>query len=138
MISTLLRHLVQHRVIRAAVAELELEGLAAQRQTENLMAEADAEDRFLADQLANLGGLELERFGIARAVGQEDAVRVQREDVLGGCAGRNDGNVGAHVAQTPKDVALDPEIVRDHVIAFLGGGLQDLRRRAGFHRLVHS
>ena len=103
------RHLVQNRVVRAAVPEFELVGLAAQRQTENLLAEADAEDRFLADQLANLGGLELERFGIARAVRQEDAVGVQREDVLGGCAGRYDSDVGAHVARRRRMLRLIPK-----------------------------
>ena len=33
------------RMIRAAVAELQLEGLAAERQPEDLVAEADAEHR---------------------------------------------------------------------------------------------
>ncbi len=42
--------LIQHRMIRAAVAELELVGLAAEREPEELVAEADAEDRHFADQ----------------------------------------------------------------------------------------
>ena len=46
--------LVQHRMIRAAMAELQLVGLAAEREAEDLMAEADAEDRRLADQLADV------------------------------------------------------------------------------------
>ena len=70
-------------MIRAAVAELELVGLAAQRQAEDLMAQADAEDGLLADQLANLLRLVLERLGIAGAVREEDAVGIQRQHVFG-------------------------------------------------------
>ena len=51
--------LVEHRMIRAAVAELQLVGFAAQREAEDLMAQADAEDRLFADQLAHLLRLEL-------------------------------------------------------------------------------
>jgi hypothetical protein len=36
---------VLHRLVAAAVAELELEGRAAERVREHLVAEADAEDR---------------------------------------------------------------------------------------------
>ena len=42
-----------HRLVAAVMAELELVGLAAERQAEDLVAEADAEDRLLADQLAH-------------------------------------------------------------------------------------
>ena len=45
---------VHDRVIAAAMAELQLVGLAAQREAEQLMAEADAEDRLLAVQLADV------------------------------------------------------------------------------------
>ena len=45
--------LVQHRLVRPAVAELELEGLRPAGQREQLMAQADAEDRLLAQQAAD-------------------------------------------------------------------------------------
>ena len=41
--------LVQHRLVGAAVAELQLEGLRPQRQAEQLVAQADAEDRVPSD-----------------------------------------------------------------------------------------
>src|SRR5262249_28245559 len=69
------RTLVEHRLISAAVAELQLEGLAAQRQAEQLMAQTDSEDRLLADQAANGVDGVTERLRIAGAVGQENAVR---------------------------------------------------------------
>ena len=49
----LVRGEVLHRVVAAAMAELQLERLPAQRQAEDLMAEADAEDRHVArDELS--------------------------------------------------------------------------------------
>ena len=42
-----------HRLVAAAMAELELEGLSAKRVAEHLVAEADAEDRLLADEAAH-------------------------------------------------------------------------------------
>ena len=40
-----LRELIDHRMIRAAMAEFQLVSLAAEREPEDLVAEADAEDR---------------------------------------------------------------------------------------------
>ena len=44
-------------MIGAAMAELQLVGLAAHREAEQLVAEADAEDRLLADELADVADL---------------------------------------------------------------------------------
>jgi hypothetical protein len=41
---------ILHRLVAAAVAELELEGRAAERVREHLVAEADAEDREVRQQ----------------------------------------------------------------------------------------
>src|SRR5580704_5833375 len=60
--------LVDDRVIGAAVAELHLVCLAAYRKTQNLIAEADAEDRNLADEALHVAHLGPQRFGVARAV----------------------------------------------------------------------
>ena len=65
---------VEHRLIRAAMAELQLVRLAAERQAEQLMAETDAEDRLLAEQAANRVDRVVERLGIAGAVREEHAV----------------------------------------------------------------
>src|SRR6266498_3417677 len=64
----LLRGQVHHRLIAAAVAEFELVRLAAKRQGQELMPEADAEDRLDADELPyGLDGV-WDALGIARAV----------------------------------------------------------------------
>ncbi len=44
---------LEHRVVRAAVAERELERLVPGREREQLVAEADAEDRHPAEQVAH-------------------------------------------------------------------------------------
>ena len=59
---------IEHRMVGSVMAELELECLAAERETENLVAKADAEDGNFADELLNLAGLRFERLRIARTV----------------------------------------------------------------------
>ena len=78
-------------MIRAAMPELQLERLAAEREPENLMAEADAEDRLVGlRQLARVLDGVADRRRIARAVAQEDAVHAARRARL--CAGVDAGN----------------------------------------------
>ena len=67
---------ILHRLIRAAMAELELERLRAAGQAEQLVAQADAEDRLLAQQAADRADRVVERLRIAGAVREEHAVRV--------------------------------------------------------------
>ena len=118
------RDFVQHRMIRAAMSELQLVGFAAQRQAQNLMAQADAEDRHLPISLRTCAAWYVERLRIARAVRQKHAVRLQRQHIFGRSSGRHHRHAAAHLHQPPQDVALDSEIVGDHVKARLG------RRRA--------
>ena len=81
---------VLHRMVRAVVAELHLHRLRARRQRQQLMAEADAEDRQPGiEQLADGADRVVAGLGIARSVRQEDrrrgpAARTCSADV---CAG---------------------------------------------------
>ena len=109
-------------MIGAAVAEFELVGLAAEGEAEELVAEADAEDGLLADELADVGDLGDEGLGIAGAVGEEDAVGVEGEDVFGGGERGDDGDAAAGVHEAAEDVVLDAVIVGDDVEARFGGG----------------
>ena len=70
---------VLDRVVGAAVAELELVGVQAERQSEELVAEADAEDGHLAQQARD--GLDGVGHGgrVAGAVAEEDAVGRQAQ-----------------------------------------------------------
>ena len=82
-------------MVGAAVAEGELVGLEADRAAEQLVAEADAEDGLLADQLADGVDDVVEGGGVAGAVGEEDDVGVLGEDLLGGCWCRAAGSAGS-------------------------------------------
>ena len=79
VISTLPGGEVLHRLVGAAMAALQLVGLRAQRQRQQLVAEADAEHRHAGLQHAadRRHRVFAGRRRIARAVGQEHAVRLR-------------------------------------------------------------
>ena len=54
VISTLLRSSIQNRMIRAVVAELQLVRPAAEGEAQDLVAQADSEDRLLAEKLPDI------------------------------------------------------------------------------------
>src|SRR5215813_12653803 len=59
---------VLHGLIAAAMAEFQFEGLASERQAEQLVAQTDAEDRRGAEQPFDLADNIRQRGGIARAI----------------------------------------------------------------------
>ena len=108
-------------LVAAAVAEFELEGLAADGVAEDLVAEADGEDGFARQQDADLAVDVVEGGGIAGAVGEENAVGLQGEHVLGGGAGIDDRDLEAGLAQAAQDVVLHAEIIGDDVVPAVRG-----------------
>src|SRR5437899_2893476 len=62
---------VRDRMVGAAVAELQLEGLAAQGEPEQLMTQADPEDGFPAGESLDRADLRRKRRGIAWPVGEK-------------------------------------------------------------------
>ena len=109
------------RVVRAAVALVHLGGLGADRQTQQLMAQADAEQRLAGvEQLADhRHRIFAGRRRIAGAVGQEDAVRVQRHHILVRSGGGDHRHLRARLNQVAEDVVLAAIIDRDDVWAIL-------------------
>src|SRR5215211_234080 len=89
---------VLHRVVRAAMAERQLEGVEPDRPAEQLVAEADAPHRDLSDDAAY--GLDdvVERRRVTRAVGEEDRVGLASEELLGAGAARVELQVDATLA----------------------------------------
>ena len=77
---------LEHRMVRAAMTERQLVRLVAGREAEELMAEADPEDRHPPEQLLHRLHLVVERLRIAGTVGEDDGV-VLRELVRGDGAG---------------------------------------------------
>ena len=104
---------VAHGVVAAVVAEGELHGVGAERPAEELVAEADAEHRHVAEQPADGVDGVGHRGRVAGAVGEEHAGRLAGEHVGGGGRRRHHLHVepGGEVAQ---DRALDAEVVGDH------------------------
>ena len=84
------------------------------------MPQADAEHGPGADELpAGLDGI-VQRAGIAGAVGQEEAVRRQRQGFGRGGRRRYHGDPAALFHQFSDDVLLDPVVEGDHVKAGIG------------------
>ena len=92
---------ILYRMVRTVMAELQLEGLTAKSQSANLMAEADPEDRNLADELSDrLNGV-FHWFGVARTIGKKDAIGLHSEHVFGGRRRRNHSHVTIVIGQQP-------------------------------------
>ena len=116
------------RMVGAVVAELHFQGLAAGRQRHQLMAETDAEGRqLLVEETADRSDGVVARLGIARTVGQEDAIGIHRQDIgrLRPC--RHHGKFATARSQHAQNVAFDAEVVGDDVEAGAVGYLVLLR-----------
>ena len=104
---------VLDRVVGAAVAERQLEGLQARRAREQLVAEADAEHRLGRQQRADVLDDVVQRGGVAGAGHEEEAVGVARQQLLGGARAREDLERRAAAGEVADDRALDPGVQRD-------------------------
>ena len=120
-------------MVAAVVAELHLHGLRAARQRQQLMAEADAEYWNVGFQeLRNRVDSVITRRRVARAVGQENTVRIHLQHLFGGGLRRNHRQTAAAIDQHAQNVALGAEIVGHHVerqLAFRFGFRQVSRQR---------
>src|SRR5690242_4227362 len=108
---------VLDRMVRAAVAERELEGLEADRATEQLVAEADSDHGRLADHTADVLDHVVQGPRVAGAVGEEDQVRVTREDLVRRAVARQERHTATPFPELPDDRELDPGIDPDNVRA---------------------
>src|SRR5579875_1982094 len=89
---------IQNGMIGPVMAEDEFVGPATKGQTQYLMAQADAKDRALAEQLSHSCAGVGQRGRVARSVGKKNCIGILREDLLG----RADGRHYAH-AETCRD-----------------------------------
>ena len=106
------------------MAERELEGLEAEREPDELVAEADAEERHAAEQAAHRLDRPVELGRVARAVADEDGRRVELEDGVRIPGAGNDDGLERRPREPPHDRALAAEVER--------------RRRAGRRRRVYG
>ena len=108
-------------MVRAVVAELHLHGLRAAREPEQLVAEADAEDRQVG--LEQLRGSRRSRSRTApdrpdRWTGTRHRAS-SASTSLGGGLRRHHRHAAAAVGEHAQDVALDAEVVGDDVQALV-------------------
>src|SRR5215210_4792145 len=96
--------LLEHGVVGAAVAERQLERLVAGREREELVAEADPEDRNVAEERLDRRDLTREWLGVARPVREDDAVEV--DEVAGSRGRRKDRDSRSRGDQPTEDRAL--------------------------------
>ena len=116
---------VLDRLIAAAVAELQLEGLGAERVGNNLVTQANAEGRVLLDQLLDRRVGVIDRSRITGAVGQEHAIRIEGLDLVRRCAGGEHVHVKTVVLQFAVDRELGTEVQRSDFVALDRRGIAE-------------
>ena len=120
-------HLAAHEVhdglVAAAMTELELLHFAAACEADHLMTQTNAEHRHLANKLARLLVGFGHGIGVARAVGEKNAVGFHGEHVSSGSVPRHYGKVAAHTHEARENRLFHAAVIRNHVIF--------LRRRSG-------
>ena len=109
---------VLHRMIRAVVAELHLEGLRPAGQRHDLVPQADAEGRIAGfHQLARGGDRVIAGLRVAGSVREEHAIGLELPDLRGRRLRRHHRHTAAALGQHPQDVLLHAVVIRHHVIA---------------------
>jgi hypothetical protein len=104
------------RVVGPVVAELHFHRPRPGRQGQELVAEADAEDRYAAgEDLADGGDGVVAGFRVAGTVGKEHPVRLLPEDLGGGRLGRHHRHPAATRGEHAQDVVLDAKVIGDDV-----------------------
>lgn len=97
------------------MTEAEFVGSAAEGESQQLESETDAEDGLFANEIADgIDGVG-KWFGITGAVGEEYAVGVECEDIVGGGITGDDGHAASEVAEVAGDVPFHAVVDGDNV-----------------------
>src|ERR1700680_2581790 len=104
-----------HRMIPAVMSKLQLESLAAERNPDKLMPQADAENRLPSHKSADRIHRVRAGLRIAWPVRQKNSIRLQRQHILRRSLRRDHRHLAAFAAQLAQNVLLDAEVVRYHV-----------------------
>ena len=108
---------IPDRMVAAPVAELELVGLRPVGQGQDLVAQADPEDRDLSQEGPDGADGLRHILGIAGAVGEEDPVRPETPDLLCRRVPGHDGHLTAPAQERAHDVLLHAAVDRDDMAA---------------------
>src|SRR5260370_35808805 len=96
-------------MISAVVAEFQLEGLPSERNSGELMSQADSENRLPSHQAPNVVDGIRAGVGIARAIREEHAVGLQGEHVLRCRTRRLDCHLTTFSEQFAQCIRLDAD-----------------------------
>ncbi|MOA15969.1 hypothetical protein D3C78_1361580 [compost metagenome] len=119
-----------YRVVAAVVAKLHLHGFCTAGQSQQLMAEADAEHRDIGCQeLLDGGDGVIAWLRVTRAVGQENTVRIHLQDFIRRGLCRHHRQAAAAIHQHTQNVALGAVVIGHHVE-------RQLRGRFGFRQVA--
>ena len=110
-------HEVHHRVVAAAMSELELFHRSARRERHHLVPEADAEDGNPADKAFDLDVGFLDRIRIAGPVAEEYAVGLHGCNVIGRHIPRHDRHLASGARKPFEDGTFDTAVVGDDAMA---------------------
>ncbi len=104
-----------HRMVAAVVSKLQLEGFPAQSYPRELMSQANPKNWLTSHKSPNVVHRVGARLRIARPVGQEYAIRFQREHVFRQSLRRHHRDLAAFAAQLAQDVLLDAVVVSHYM-----------------------
>ena len=98
------------------MSEFQFEGAAAERESAKLMPQADAENGDASKELANVFDGVKNGLGIAGTIREENAVRLQRQNVGRGSLRRHYRDVASVIDQQSQNILLDAVILGDNAI----------------------
>ena len=103
------------RLVDAAVAEFELVRAEAERAAQQLVAEADAEERISGvEHLTQQIHFRIGLFRVARTVGEKDAVGIKGLELVEGDGGRHHMHAAAAFGHAMRGHGLDAQIDGRH------------------------
>ena len=115
-------------MIAAPVAELQFIGFGAVGQSDNLMAQADTENRVFPSQLLNQLNDAAYILRIARSIGEEYTIRCKCFHIPGSRVPGQNGDIAAPVVQAAHNIAFHTAVNgRNPVFCFSGRGKPGFR-----------
>jgi len=105
---------ILHRMIRAVMAELQLKSLTTEREAAELVAQANAENRHAAGEVADVFLGIGDGLRVAGTIRKENTVRVKGKHILGRSVRGNHGRIAVMIEKQTQDVLLDAVVVGHH------------------------
>ena len=102
---------ILYRMVPSMMSAFEFVGFTVQRQSQNLMPEADPENRKNPKQAADFFNSAFHCGRITGAVGKKNTIRIHLSNDFSGRVPGDDGDVDSQCCHQPQNVTFDAEIV---------------------------